>query len=582
MTLSPTSIQAEFSATFVDEWVRAGVRHAVISPGSRSSGIALALLTDQRVNVSMRLDERSAAFFALGIALSTATPVVMLTTSGTAAAEVHAAVVEADLAQVPLIVVTADRPDELHGVHAPQTIDQTNLFGGSLRYLLDLPVPTEESRAHWRSFASRLVAEATAGAKGAGPVQANIAFREPIVGAIHAVPLGRPEGAPWHEVIHDDEAPATLSRRILDLFDSVQRAVLIVGGEEIVDSDLVLEYAQRRGWPVLSDARAIRRLQHHVLVGHADQFLRSSAIVDALRPELVVHVGMPHASKTLMGWNEYMSDEGVVHVFVDRFGRFGDPERVGAIFFAISPARLFRALLNSGTTPVEVESDWLEKWRRCDDAADQAIERTLDERSISEPGVARAVFRALGEHDTLFCSSSMPIRDIEWFSAPQSSAPRVLANRGANGIDGVISSVLGVAKASSGRTVGLVGDLAFLHDLSGLVWGTKEGVPPATLVVIDNQGGGIFSFLDYPSVVAQTTFERGFGTPQRSSIAEVANALGCQVLLADSLATLSDSFRRSASEPGICVVIVSTDRDENVKIHQELAQASIEAALGVI
>ncbi|HUY07316.1 MAG TPA: thiamine pyrophosphate-binding protein, partial [Acidimicrobiales bacterium] len=175
MTLSPSSIQMEFSAAFVDEWVRSGVRHAVIAPGSRSSALALALLTDARIDVSMRLDERSAAFFALGIALSTMTPVVMLTTSGTAAAEVHAAVIESDLAQVPLIIATADRPVELHDVHAPQTVRQSNLFANALRYFLDLAVPSEETRPYWRSFASRLVAEATKGAKGAGPVQVNIA-----------------------------------------------------------------------------------------------------------------------------------------------------------------------------------------------------------------------------------------------------------------------------------------------------------------------------------------------------------------------------------------------------------------------
>lgn len=582
MTLSPSSIQAEFSATFVDEWVRSGVRYAVISPGSRSSAIALALLTDQRVDVSMRLDERSAAFFALGIALSTATPVVMLTTSGTAAAEVHAAVVESDLAQIPLIIVTADRPVELHGVHAPQTVDQSNLFGKSLRYFLDLPVPSEETRPHWRSFASRLVAEATSGAKGAGPVQANIAFREPIVGSVESVPDGRPDGAPWHEVIRDVGGLTELAGRVRELFGAVQRAVLIVGGEELVDAEPVLEYARRRGWPVLGDARAIRRMDDRVLISHADQFLRSSTIVDALRPDLIVHVGMPHASKTLMGWNEHWSKEGVNHVFVDQFGGFGDPERIGAMFLAISPGRLFRSLLSSDATSADESSSWLERWRRCDDAVDRAIERTLEKASLSEPGVVRALFRALSEQDTLFCSSSMPIRDIEWFSAPQPSAPRVFANRGANGIDGVISSVLGVAKASSGHTVGLVGDLAFLHDLSGLIWGSKEEIPQATVVVIDNQGGGIFSFLEYPSVVAKATFERGFGTPQRSSIGEVASALGCHVLRADSLDALSDSIKKSALQPGISIVTVATDRDENVRIHQELARASIEAALAVI
>ncbi len=176
----------------------------------------------------------------------------------------------------------------------------------------------------------------------------------------------------------------------------------------------------------------------------------------------------------------------------------------------------------------------------------------------------------------------MPVRDVEWFAAPRQTPPRVLANRGANGIDGVVSSVLGVARASSGRTVGLVGDLAFIHDLSGLVWGSNEEVPEATIVVIDNQGGGIFSFLDYPSALESATFERGFGTPQRNAIFEVADALGCYVLRADSADSLAKALEQTDAQPGISVVVVSTDRDENVRVHQELARVSIEAALAVL
>lgn len=582
MTLSPSSIQAEFSATLVDEWVRSGVRHAVIAPGSRSSAVAVALLSDPRVEASMRLDERSAAFFALGIALATGTPVIMLTTSGTAAAEVHAAVVESDLAEVPLIVITADRPIELHGVHAPQTIDQSALFGRSLRYFADLPVPSEETRSHWRSFAARLVVEATQGARGAGPVQANIAFREPIVGSVGSIPAGRQDGAPWHAVIREDGVATELSARVRSIFESVSRAVVIAGGGECDGAEALLDYAQRRGWPVLGDARAIRREEHRALINHADQILRSREVVDALRPELIVHVGMPHASKTLMGWNAHWSDMGVTHVFVDPHGSFADPERLGATFIAVRPGRLFRALADTSSNAHEVDPLWLERWRRCDDAVERAIGRTLDAGQLSEPSVARALFRALERRDTLFCSSSMPIRDVEWFCAPQTDAPRVLANRGANGIDGVVSTVLGVARVSAGRTVGLIGDLAFLHDLSGLVWGSAEAIPRATFVVIDNNGGGIFSFLDYPSVIDENTFERGFGTPQRTAISEVAGAFGCDVELAYSRSDLESSLARSASRPGISVVIVATDREANVAVHAELARASIEAARAVI
>lgn len=570
MTLPAPSIQAEYSAALVDEWARGGVRHAVVSPGSRSSMLALALLADARIDVHVRLDERSGAFFAIGIALSTGSPVVVVMTSGTAAAEVHAAVVEADLARVPLIIACADRPIELHSVGAPQTIDQSHLYGASVRYFLDLPVAEEATRGLWRSFGSRCVAEATNGPKGPGPVQVNLAYREPMVGPIGTVPPGRADGAPWHEVVRHEGIHLKTTRRFLDAIDGAQRGVLIAGGNTLREEESILAFAEHHGWPVLSDARALRRGSHAALIAHSDQFLRSNDVAIALAPDLIIHLGSPHSSKTLMHWNVAQANTGVPHVYVDPFGTFEDPGRYGSLFLAVDPAELLGVARQQ---PSLTSPDWLERWQSFDRAAEAAIAEIVDDSSLSEPGIARTVFSCLTDSDTLFCSSSMPIRDIEWFSAPQSLAPRVLANRGANGIDGIVSSVLGSAATTLGRTVGLIGDLAFFHDLSGLVWGTKEEIPTATFVVVDNHGGGIFSFLTYPAVVDDSTFERGFGTPQRQSIAISARGLGCSVTEVDSLHTLRDALDASSTVPGISIIVATTDRDENVALHEEISAA---------
>lgn len=531
--------------------------------------MALALFREPRIEVTVRLDERSAAFFALGIALASARPVVMVTTSGTAAAEVHAAVVEADLARLPLLLVTADRPVELHGVGAPQTIDQSRLFPGALRYLLDLPVATEESRPYWRSYGSRLVAESLSGARGPGPVQANLAFREPIVGHVVSVPEGRKDGAPWHEVIRCPSASRETVERLQGIVDGSRRGVLVVGGNPLSDPDAILAFASARRWPVLGDGRAIRRLNHEVLIAHADQFLRSKSVAEALVPDLVIHVGSPHASKTLARWNEAYADSATMHIYIDPFGGFEDPERIGALFLAADPSVIFRSLTGDDRTDPD---DWLARWQECDRASERAINAMDVDGVLDEPLIARCVLDALGANDSLFCSSSMPIRDVEWMGSPSHDAPRVLANRGANGIDGIISSTLGVARLSKGRTVGLVGDLALLHDISGFVWGSAEEVPAATFVVIDNSGGGIFSFLDYPDAIEPEIFERGFGTPQAGSIIEAVRALGHNVIEVASRNSLLEALSVTKTLPGISVVIARTDRDANVAVHQQIVK----------
>jgi 2-succinyl-5-enolpyruvyl-6-hydroxy-3-cyclohexene-1-carboxylate synthase len=553
---------ATFAATLVDEWCRAGVEHAVVAPGSRSTPIAVALAAAApRLRVHVHQDERAAAFTALGIAVATAAPVVVVTTSGTAAAEVHPAVVEADLGRAPLLVCTADRPPELHHVGAPQTVDQTHLYGSAVRRFFDAGVPDDAGAGAWRSLASRAVCEALGPPP--GPVHLNLAFRDPLVGSAGPLPEGRAAGAPWHEHVH---APRRIAHD-----DAVRlagacrhRDGVIVAGGGVRHPEHVLLLAHTLGWPVLADPRSGCRLPDRAVIAHFDALLRSDAVA---RPEVVVRLGSPPTSKALSGW---IRSSDCVEIAIDRDGWWYDPDRTAAFVVEADPAT---ACLELAPLVDDSRSSdgWLESWTLADMTAREAIAQTLAPMStLTEPAVARAVVAALPDDASLVVSSSMPVRDVEWFAEPREGG-RVLANRGANGIDGVVSTATGVA-LSGARTVALVGDLAFVHDTNGLLGAVDRDIE-LTVVVVDNRGGGIFSFLPQASVLADDTFEALFGTPHDVDLAMLAEAHGARAHRADTAAELAALVGKCATARGVDVVLVSTDRARNVAVHDEINRA---------
>ncbi len=603
------STQAEFAATLVDEWVRAGVRDAVVCPGSRSTPLAVALLVRKDLAVHVRLDERSAGFFALGCSLGSGRATVVVTTSGTAAAELHAAVVEADLAGVALVVCTADRPPELHGVGAPQTIDQRELFGAAVRHFAEPGVPDERSRPTWRSFASRLVAEAEAGGRGPGPVHANLAFAEPLdveVGAL-SPPRAAPPGATWHEVRRSSAAGERAVDALLERLSGIERGVVVAGagaagtldgGRGREGRDGVLALAAALGWPVLADPRAWPRTPDEGVVSAADALLRSPRAADVLLPDAVLHLGAPHASKVLARWLADSAAVGASHVLVDGWARFRDPDRIAGTVVVADPGQLSAGAARrlGGRPETAADNRWLASWRAVEDAAQSAIDAELaGTEECSEPAVARVLFAALPPRSTLVASSSMPVRDVEWYAAPRAGAPSLIANRGANGIDGVTSTVLGVAAGMAppgrlsdqdpsrpGPVVGLLGDLAFLHDLSALVWGREERRPEATLVVVDNGGGGIFDLLPQASALDEATYVRGFATPQDCDVDRVAAALGCHVEVVRHIGGLSRALAGALGTGGTGVVVVKVEREKSLAVRRRLEKAvavAVEAAL---
>jgi len=550
--------QVTFCATLVDQWIALGMEHAVVAPGSRSTPMALALAARDDLQVHVAHDERTAAFMSLGVGLATGVPAALLCTSGTAAAHFHAAVIEADLSGVPMMVLTADRPPELQGIGAPQTIDQIELYGDTVRLFVAVDVPDAAMAHTWRDLADDAWL-AACGVDG-GPVHMNLPFREPLVGSIGALPP---------VVDHDgDDDPfddavwfmTRLSMEELAAMLDVPHGV-VVAGRGVDDPQAVAALAEALGWPVLADPRSgCRSLSGAVCT--FDSLVRHQPFAAAHAPQAVLHLGEPPASKVLGQW---LQASGAVHVQVHAQGRTLDPlgiitERVYGEASAVCESVL---PLVGGS----IDRAWRDSWVAAEAAAQAAI-AAATAAELSEPAVARALATFDG---SLVVSSSMPVRDLEWFGP--SSATVVHANRGANGIDGVIATAIGVAIGADEPTVLLLGDVAFCHDQSSLTALAARQLP-LTIVVTDNDGGGIFSFLPQRAALSTERFEQLFGTPHGTDVVAVARAHG---LGARSVESVDDLLAAVADREAV-VVRVESARDHNVAVHDAL-HAAVAAAL---
>ena len=547
----PEDVQATFCATLVDEWIALGVGHAVISPGSRSTPMALALTDRSDVSVHVVHDERSAAFAALGLGLD-GVPALLLCTSGTAAANFYPAVVEAGLSDVPMIVLTADRPEELRGVGAPQTIDQVDLFGRHVVWSRDPGVPDDAERSLWRELAIDASTHARS-----GPVQLNLAFREPLLGVAGELPpraaAASPLGASPAGVRRSDAIPPI----------GEPRGLILVGGRSGVSAEDVSALAERTGWPVVADP--ISRMRGPEVICAADALVRSTQFAAGNLPDVIARIGRPAASKLLAQWTRRATDAGAVLVQVGGPGVI-DPEHNVSAVVSIDE------LLEAAPAASESAREWAASWAAADRSADRAIVEVLagfDE--LTEPGVARTIADALPADADLVVASSMPIRDLEWFGGPRATAH---SNRGANGIDGVLGTALG--RALGGRTSYVfLGDLAFVHDSNALTALARRDAD-LRIVVVDNDGGGIFSFLPQAAALSDARFEQLFGTPLGVDIVALATSYGLVARTARSVDELVDQL----AQPGPWVCRVPTDRHHNVEVHAELHAAAIAALDG--
>ena len=561
------------SACIVDELARSGLRHAVLAPGSRSAPLALALAEDDRVELHVAIDERSAAFAALGIAKTTNNPAAVLSTSGTAAANFVPAVIEADLSRVPLIVLTADRPPELRDTGANQTIDQVRLFGVAVRWFCDTGAPeaTQPAVSYWRSLACRAWAEATGSP--AGPVHVNLPFRKPLVGRPGDAPLdldlsGRAEEIPWTRVSRAIRPPAV--RDVFELsalLDETPNGVLVVGDTE-ADPGSLLALAERVGWPVLAEPLSGSRMGRGAISTY-EALLRDDEWAADHVPDAVVRIGKVALSKRLLA----LCEAAPIEMLIDRDGAWLDPLRSTVRIVAADPALTCREVTHRVVE--RPTSRWLDEWIFGEDVVRAAIDRALDEQeALTEPRAARDVAAFVPDGSTLVVGSSMPVRDLDWFMRPRSGL-RCIANRGASGIDGFVSTVLGAAAAARKQTWALCGDLSLVHDQNGFASSLARRVD-AVFVVLNNDGGGIFSFLPQAGL---PNFEQVFATPHGLDLSKLAAVYGAEHVRVESGEALDSTLRRVHGEPGIKIVEVPTDRAANVEVHRELWAAAA-AALG--
>ena len=604
---SPLLIHAEnatyaYVCAFVDELQRAGVRNVVVCPGSRSTPLALACAAQPGLRVWMHVDERSAAFFALGIAKRAGQPVGLLCTSGTAAANFFPAVVEAKLTHVPLLVLTSDRPHELRENGAPQAIDQIRLYGTHAKWSVDVALPeaTNAALRYIRTTADRATALATA--LPAGPVHLNFPLREPLTPAPLAAQLlppvaerdgnawlGRPDNAPYIQV-HDTgrrEPDTTTVAHLVALTQHRPKGIIVVGPQDTAAlAAPLLQVAQLLGYPILADPLSqLRSGSHgHVLTSY-DAFLRSDMFTEKLQPELVLRFGpMPTAKSVLTYLKRYPACPLVV---VDGNADWQEPTQLASELIHTDPVALCTALLASlsphSSEPVTAEKEraapdtsWLALWQRADHTTRQALQTAMqDFHEPFEGRVFAELARLLPENALLYTGNSMPVRDLDTFFWGSTHTIRIMGNRGANGIDGVISSALGASAVSDGPNVLVLGDLSFFHDMNGLL-AAKLHKLNLTIVLINNDGGGIFSFL--PQSAYTEHFEQLFGTPIGLDFSYAAHMYGGSYRCTIGWEQFREAVQHGMRDGGLYIVEVQTERAGNVRMHRQLWQ-SMEQAL---
>ena len=577
--MDSTNANTALASAFTEELARCGLRRAVLSPGSRSTPLALALWRQPEIETTVIVDERSAAFFALGAAQADGAPVAILCTSGTAAANFHPAVCEADHSAVPLLILTADRPPELRGIGAGQAIDQLKLYGSSVRWFCEVGTheADDDGLLHYRATACRAFATAR-GEPRPGPVHLNFPFREPLapiaeeraVTATDPLALNGRDGRPLTAVTPIDMEPSQF------LLDEVAGHIVeadigvIVAGRQL-DPELrepLARLARVAGFPILAEPTSQLRCGPHdrsYVVTTYDLLLRDERFRANASPDLVLRFGEMPTSKPLRSW---LTESGTDQIVVDPLGGWNEPTRRAAALLRADPTELAAGWAARLGEERPAPAMWLE--------AEQAARETIASElasldAITEPALQLALGAAYGDGELVYTASSMPIRDQEAFLPAGDADVTFLCNRGTNGIDGLISSGIGAAHATGRPTTIVTGDLGLLHDIGGLA-ALRDVETPVRIVVIDNDGGGIFHFLPQEDALADDEFEALLGTPRGVDVAKAAALFDRPYHRLESLGELSDVMAA-----GTGLIEVETDRQENLDLHRRLANRVSEA-----
>jgi 2-succinyl-5-enolpyruvyl-6-hydroxy-3-cyclohexene-1-carboxylate synthase len=557
-----------YIAAFVAELSKTGVEDVVISPGSRSTPMALVMAEHPDLRIHIQVDERSASFFALGIAKATQKPVALLCTSGTAAANYYPAVIEANISRVPLLVLTADRPHELRDVGAPQAIDQIHLYGKNVKWFVEMAPPekTEDMIRYARTVCGR--AAATAASYPQGPVHLNFPFREPLIPLMDENLFELPERVGGYVEIEtghlslSDQTFAAISEDIA----SYKKGIIVCGQLDNNEfTEEVIALANKLQFPIIADPLSQLRSGKHEgqhIIDAYDAFLRNEDAKSALKPDVIIRFGAMPISKAL---TIFIKENRNARQFVVDSGAGWREPTMSASEMLYCDEALFCKKIVESAAPVR-KSDYLQKWLTVNELAKEQLAAISQVEDLSEGKLFQQLTEMLPEGSTLFVGNSMPIRDLDSFFLLNEKNIKVMANRGANGIDGIVSTALGVASVSQPCYL-VLGDLTFYHDLNGLLASKLYNID-INILLINNNGGGIFSFL--PQAKEPKHFEKLFGTPLDLDFSHVVEMYNGKYDLIQDWEHFSDTFAKNQKIGGLKVMEIRTARDSNLKEHRDL------------
>ena len=565
-----------YVGAFVDELARAGVKHVVISPGSRSTPMAMLMASHPEWRAWVLVDERSAAFFALGMAKARREPVALLCTSGTAAANYFPAVVEAYHARVPLIVLTADRPHELRDVGAPQAIDQIGLYGSYVKWFVEMALP--ENSPSMLQYARTVAGRAAAVAldSPSGPVHLNFPFREPFIPSLDKPKVDAAARGGERPYVQVKRGTRRLGQpevaRLARILRSAERGLIVCGP---MDDDCfpqaVVRLAERLQFPVLADPLSQLRSGTHdktLVIDGYDSFLRHPGVAARLQPDVVIRFGAMPVSKAFL---LYMKEHSKCrYVVVDDSEGWREPTLLASDVIYADPVHLCEELVREwNECEYASRNTWADEWIELNRITQEEILRQVSSSGLFEGRVFPELVDCLPDQALLFAGNSMPVRDMDTFFMNNHKNVRTMGNRGASGIDGVVSTALG-AGVDGPPLVLVIGDLSFYHDLNGLL-AAKLYQLNATVVVLNNDGGGIFSFL--PQAEHRKHFETLFGTPVGLDFRHAVDMYGGTFRRVNDWEAFRTEVKTSLSKGGLTVIEVPTDREENAAKHRAIWQA---------
>ncbi|MCK8828174.1 2-succinyl-5-enolpyruvyl-6-hydroxy-3-cyclohexene-1-carboxylic-acid synthase [Natroniella acetigena] len=579
--MNSQQITNDYLTAFIDELIKAGLKHVCLCPGSRSTPLAMILAKKEQIKIWRHIDERSAAFFALGRAKITQEPVALVCTSGTAVANFLPAVIEANHTRVPLLLLTADRPPELQNIGAPQAIDQTNLYGTHVKWSVEMALPevTEDILHYVRTTAGRAVA--TAKDSPAGPVHLNFPFRKPLV-PLAGDKTEQPSSLGWSGRKNNQgyvtvaQAPRKFEQTQLEELASdwakVEQGLIICGpqiGKELSTS--VVELADQLKFPILADPLSQLRCGSHnqeLVIDKYDVFLRNEKFCESYQPEVIIRFGAMPTSKAIFLYLK--KHQQAKQIVIDQGAGWHDPTALAAQFLYVEP-NLFCSMLAEelkGSDYPTGSTDWSARWLKTSRITEQAIEERLgDYDDLFEGRIFTELAEILPDKATLVAGNSMPVRDLDTFFAKTDKEIKLLANRGANGIDGVVSTALGVSTTTDDPVLLVIGDLSFYHDLNGLL-AAKLHQLDLSIIVVNNDGGGIFSFL--PQAEYPEYFEELFGTPIGLDFEHVVQMYQGDFVKVDTWSAFNSAVEQSMIDGGLQVIEIRTDRQVNAARHREM------------